>query len=133
MAKFISLVMHRGLVDTEFLQRPEPDPAVFGLPTEDDGGRDDQLLGVNLKTLPTYVPDGAVIAAAPTQVVIAVGEESGEELAARGGRAIAERLGVDPAIFPSGHGGFLGGEYGQMGKPEAFAARLRQVLGDPGA
>jgi hypothetical protein len=31
-------------------------------------------------------------------------------------------------LFPSGHGGFLGGEYGQTGEPEAFAARLREVL-----
>jgi len=29
---------------------------------------------------------------------------------------------------PSNHGGFLGGEYGQTGEPEAFAATLRQVL-----
>jgi hypothetical protein len=32
-------------------------------------------------------------------------------------------------IFPGGHGGFMGGEYGQEpGKPEAFAAKLREVL-----
>jgi hypothetical protein len=31
-------------------------------------------------------------------------------------------------IFPSDHGGFLGGEYGQPGQPEAFAAKLREVL-----
>jgi hypothetical protein len=30
--------------------------------------------------------------------------------------------------FPSGHGGFLGGEYGQAGEPDAFAAQLREVL-----
>jgi len=31
-------------------------------------------------------------------------------------------------IFPSGHGGFLGGEYGQTGDPDRFAVQLRQVL-----
>ena len=32
-------------------------------------------------------------------------------------------------IFPSNHGGFLGGEYGQTpGEPDAFAAKLREVL-----
>jgi hypothetical protein len=34
----------------------------------------------------------------------------------------------DRGIFPSDHGGFLGGEYGQMGEPDAFAAKLREVL-----
>ena len=33
-------------------------------------------------------------------------------------------------IFPSGHGGFLGGEYGQPGDPDAFAAKLREVLAE---
>jgi hypothetical protein len=33
-----------------------------------------------------------------------------------------------PVAFPGGHGGFLGGEYGQTGEPDAFAATLRQVL-----
>jgi hypothetical protein len=32
-------------------------------------------------------------------------------------------------MFPSHHGGFLGGEFGQRGEPEAFAAKLREVLG----
>ena len=31
-------------------------------------------------------------------------------------------------MFPSDHGGFLGGEYGQQGEPDAFAAKLREVL-----
>lgn len=37
------------------------------------------------------------------------------------------------STFPSHHGGFLGGEYGQAGQPEAFAEKLRAVLaeGDP--
>ena len=36
--------------------------------------------------------------------------------------------GPTPVVFPSGHGGFLGGEYGQSGEPDAFAAKLREVL-----
>lgn len=31
-------------------------------------------------------------------------------------------------MFPSHHGGFLGGEFGQQGAPEPFAKTLRQVL-----
>jgi hypothetical protein len=42
--------------------------------------------------------------------------------------AVAERLGIEPVIFPSDHSGFLGGEYGQTGDPDAFAAKLRNVL-----
>ena len=38
------------------------------------------------------------------------------------------RLGIEPTPFHSDHGGFLGGEYGQSGKPDEFAASLRQVL-----
>ena len=30
----------------------------------------------------------------------------------------------------SHHGGFLGGEFGYAGQPEAFARRLREVLHD---
>ncbi len=42
--------------------------------------------------------------------------------------AAAERLGTEAVRFPSDHGGFLGGEYGQAGDPDAFAAKLREVL-----
>jgi hypothetical protein len=34
--------------------------------------------------------------------------------------------------FPSHHGGFLGGEYGWPGEPDAFAATLREVLANEG-
>jgi len=44
--------------------------------------------------------------------------------------AAAERLGTDAVRFPGDHGGFLGGEYGQRGDPEAFAAKLREVLSE---
>ena len=49
-------------------------------------------------------------------------------MANRGAHAVAERLGTEPVAFPGTHGGFLGGEYGQTGEPDAFAATLRQVL-----
>jgi hypothetical protein len=31
-------------------------------------------------------------------------------------------------VFPSHHGGFLGGEHGYAGQPEAFAAKLHAVF-----
>jgi hypothetical protein len=44
--------------------------------------------------------------------------------------ATAELLGQQATVFPSHHGGFLGGESGYAGQPEAFARRLRDVLAD---
>jgi hypothetical protein len=88
------------------------------------------LVGQNLLSCTGYEPDFPALRAASTRVVLAAGGESDGELAHRGAHAVAERLGTEPVIFPSGHGGFLGGEYGQTGEPEAFAARLREVLHD---
>ena len=50
------------------------------------------------------------------------------QLAHRGGGPSPSASGTTPVVFPSDHGGFLGGEYGQTGEPEAFAAKLREVL-----
>lgn len=128
MAHFIALVSHRGEFGADFAQQPAPDPAMFGLPTEDDGSRTDPLLGLALVGSIGYEPDIHALRSASTRIVIAAGDESEGELAYRGAIAVAERLGTEPVVFPSNHGGFLGGEYGQMGEPEAFAAKLREVL-----
>ena len=45
MAKFIAIVSHKGPITADYLEQPAPDPAMFGLPAEDDGSRDDVLLG----------------------------------------------------------------------------------------
>ena len=76
----------------------------------------------------SYRPDVDALAAAPTRVVIAVGEESLGTFTGRTTVATAELLGQQATVFPSHHGGFLGGEHGYAGKPEAFARRLREVL-----
>ena len=130
MAKFLGLIMHGGEVPADWVDRPAPDPAQFGLPTEDDGSRDDPMLGRgHIVNTTGYEPDYDAIKAAPTRVVVAYGAQSGGQLAQRGALAVADALGVEPEVFPSDHGGFLGGEYGQTGDPDAFAARLREVLG----
>jgi pimeloyl-ACP methyl ester carboxylesterase len=128
MAKFITIVSYKGPITADYLAQPAPDPAMFGLPTEDDGSRNDVLLGQNIISCTHYEPDFDALRRASTRIVIGVGEESDGELAHRGGVAVAERLGTSPVTFPSGHGGFLGGEYGQQGKPDEFAAKLREVL-----
>ena len=128
MAKFISLVMQQGPLPATYLEQPAPDPAMFGLPTEDDGSRDDPLLGQNNRTCVRHEPDVEALTAAPTRVVVARGEDSGQEVAARAADGVAALLGMQPAVFPSNHGGFLGGEYGQTGRPQEFAAALRAVI-----
>jgi pimeloyl-ACP methyl ester carboxylesterase len=127
MAKFIKLVSHKGDVPADFASM-RVDPTTFGLPTEDDGSRGDALLGQNMITCTHFQPDVDALRAASTRIVLAAGTESEGELASRGAHAMAERLGTKPVAFPDGHGGFLGGEYGETGEPDAFAARLRDVL-----
>jgi hypothetical protein len=77
----------------------------------------------------TFRPDFAALVAGRTRAVIAVGIESGDTLTGRTSVATARALGQEAAVFPSHHGGFLGPEFGQAGEPEAFAARLREILG----
>ena len=128
MAKFIALVSEQGELGPDYADRPDPDPAAFGMPTEDDGTRNDPLMN-NMATIPVWAPDLEALRAAPCRVVLGVGEESGETLAARAPRVIAGQGGGELVVFPGDHIGFAGGEYGQTGKPEEFAARLREVLG----
>ncbi|WP_327141163.1 alpha/beta fold hydrolase [Nocardia sp. NBC_01327] len=127
MAKFIALVSMKGEIPAAFVDQPM-DPAMFGLPTEDDGTRGDPLLGQNIITCTHYEVDFDALRTASTRVVIATGIESEGELACRSAQAIAAKLGAAPAVFPSNHAGFLGGEFGQQGDPDGFAAKLHQVL-----
>jgi pimeloyl-ACP methyl ester carboxylesterase len=130
MAKFIALVSYPGPIPAGFADQPGPDPASFGLPTVDDGSRDDALLRLNMPSCPAYRNDFDALRAAPCRIVVGVGAESSQMIAGRGGIAVAERLGTTPVTFPGGHDGFVGGEYGGMGKPDEFAATLREVLND---
>lgn len=129
MAHFIAVSSHEGPFNEEVLSQPPPDPAMFELPTEDDGSRTDPLLAQNMITCTHYKPDIDALESASTEIVVAVGSQSGDQLASRGARALADRLGIEPVLFPGDHGGFLGGEYGQMGEPDAFGAKLREILG----
>lgn len=127
MAKFIRLVMHEGPFPNDYLDGPEPDPAQFGLPAEDDGTRDDALLGRNL-TMAAYHPDGDALRRSGVRIVAAVGATSGGGMARRGGEALAALLGAAPVEFPGDHGGFMANEWSPANDPAAFAARLREVL-----
>ena len=128
MAHFMAVTSHRGPFPDDFASQPAPDPAMFGMPTDDDGTRDDVLLAQNIIGTTHYEPDFDALRGASTRIVVAAGAESEGEMANRGAHAAAERLGTEPVIFPSHHGGFLGGEYGWPGDPDNFAAKLREVL-----
>jgi pimeloyl-ACP methyl ester carboxylesterase len=128
MAEFIAIVTVQGPFTAEYATRPAPDPAAFGLPAGDDGSRTDPLVGQNMISCTHYQHDFDALRAVPARIVIGVGEESGQMVPGRAGAAVAGRLGSTPVAFPGGHDGFLGGEYGGMGKPDAFAATLRAVL-----
>jgi pimeloyl-ACP methyl ester carboxylesterase len=129
MGKFIALTSMPGPIPADFAEQPAPDPAAFGLPEhEDDGDRNDPLLGQNLISCTHYEPDFAALQKASTRVVVGVGAESEGQMAYRGGVGVAERLGSEPVTFPGNHAGFLGGEFGFAGDPEGFAATLREVL-----
>jgi pimeloyl-ACP methyl ester carboxylesterase len=128
MAAFVAMTSWHGEFSDEYFAQPPADPAAFGMPTEDDGSRDDPLLSDRSSAVTGYRPDVDALAAAPTRIVIAVGEESQGTFTGRAAVATAELLGQQATVFPSHHGGFLGGEFGYAGQPEAFARRLREVL-----
>src|SRR5690606_39141783 len=111
-----------------YFSQPAPDPATFGLPAEDDGSRDDPLLSGAADAIVEHAPDVDALTSASTRVVIAVGEESAGTFTGRTSLHAAQRLGREPTVFPSNHGGFLGSEHGGGGQPEVFAERLREVL-----
>jgi pimeloyl-ACP methyl ester carboxylesterase len=130
MAAFIAKTSWRGEFTDDYFAQPAPDPVLFGMPTEDCGSRDDPLLSDRSWAVSSYRPDVDALTAAPTRVVIAVGEESLGTFTGRTSVATAELLGQRATVFPSHHGGVLGGEFGYAGQPEAFARRLRDVLDD---
>jgi pimeloyl-ACP methyl ester carboxylesterase len=128
MAHFIAMATWQGEYTDEFFARPAPDPAMFGMPTEDDGRRGDPLLSDRSWAVSGYEPDVDALTNAPSRIVIAVGAESTGTFTARTAEATAKLLGQEPTVFPSHHGGFVGGDTPYAGQPEAFARRLREVL-----
>jgi pimeloyl-ACP methyl ester carboxylesterase len=126
MAKFIAFTSVRGPTPPDFPNHA-PNPADTGLPTEDDGSRNHPLLGPHMVYVTRYEPDFDSLREAPTRIVVAGAAEGEGTFPHRAALAVAERLGTEPVIFPSHHGGF-----GQQGEPEAFAATLRRVLTNHG-
>jgi pimeloyl-ACP methyl ester carboxylesterase len=134
--KFVSLVMHDGLVTADGVPPaawPPPGAEPAGAEDSESAGQppqertqkqaaDDELFFLRmLKPFTRYRPDVDALRSGQPRVVVAVGEASREQVAARSSTALAEQLGISTTAFPGDHGGF-------MSDPEAFASRLRQVL-----
>jgi pimeloyl-ACP methyl ester carboxylesterase len=140
--KFVSLVMHDGPV-TEAGVSPAawPPPgsgdgeaaaeggdgsdggAAPPAPTEKEQADNELFLLHMLKPFLRYQPPVDVLRSAGPRIVVAVGAASREEIAVRSAKALAERLGTPPEVFPGDHGGF-------MADAEGFATAIRKVLAD---
>jgi pimeloyl-ACP methyl ester carboxylesterase len=70
-----------------------------------------------------YRLDLASLEAAPTRIVPAAGRTSREMWTHHCAEALADRLGTEIVEFPGGHNGYVL-------HPRAFAAKLREVLGE---
>ncbi|MDO5740336.1 MAG: alpha/beta hydrolase [Ornithinimicrobium sp.] len=127
MGKFIALVGYEGELPSGFTL-PEIDPAQFGLPAHDDGTGSDPLLRQNLRGLTDHPLAVEALRRAPTRIVLARGESSGQQMAARSAQAVAEVLGRDLVTMPGDHTGFTPGEWGMGGDPKAFAIALLDLL-----
>jgi hypothetical protein len=128
MAAFIGMTSWRGEFTDEFFARPLPDPAAFGMPTEDDGSRDDVLLSDRSAPVTDYSIDTDALKRASTRIVLGYGEESDGVFTGRTAVAVARLLDSEPVVFPSHHGGFAAEDSGYPGKPEPFAKVLRAAL-----
>ncbi|WP_243723180.1 alpha/beta hydrolase [Actinomadura sp. 7K507] len=128
MAAFIAMTAWEGEFTDDYFAQPAPDPASYGMPADDDGSRDDPLLSDRSWAISDHRLDADALTRSPTRIVIAVGEETGDAFTARTAVATAELLGQKATVFPSHHGGFLDGEFGYAGQPEAFARKLRETL-----
>jgi pimeloyl-ACP methyl ester carboxylesterase len=88
---------------------------------------DDELFFLRmLKPFLSYQPPVDALRSGAPRVVIGIGETSQDEIPARSSRALADRLGTAPVIFPGNHAGF-------MGDPVGFARTLRQQLAQTNA
>lgn len=68
-----------------------------------------------------WVPDLDALRAAPTRLIIGIGDTSAGQFCDRTSRALGAALDIKPTLFPGGHGGF-------MEDPAKFADRLREVI-----
>jgi len=84
-------------------------------------GNFDLFVAHEIRPMVGYMPDIPALQAAPSRIVPAAGETSGEQAARRATIALAERLGVAVTYLPGAHGGW-------GSDPQEFAERLDTLL-----
>ena len=101
MAHFIAVVSHQGPFTAEIAAQPGPDPAMFGMPAEDDGTRTDPMLGQGIITT-THLRAGLRGAARGVRPGSSSrpARSRRAEMASRGAMAVAERLGTQAVSLP---------------------------------
>ncbi|WP_235498896.1 hypothetical protein [Knoellia sp. Soil729] len=128
MAAFIRMSSWQGEFTDDYFAQPVPDPAQLGLPTEDDGSRDDPLLSNRAREVTSNRPDLEALHNGRPRLILGVGEETGNTITARATRGIADELGLPVTMFRGHHGGFSSAEGPWPGKSVEFGARLAEVL-----
>ena len=120
MAKFGAAVEVGGPKYSEEMQQTPPTPESEEMMGR-MAGNFDLFIAHEIRQIGGYVPDVDALRGAPTRIVSAAGEASGEQAGRRAAIALAERLGVAVTYLPGGHGGW-------GSDPQEFAERLHEVL-----
>jgi pimeloyl-ACP methyl ester carboxylesterase len=120
MGEFGAVVEEGGPKYSEQIAQMEPTPEAQEMGARMMGNFD-LFIAHELGAIAGYVPDVEALRAAPTRIVSAAGETSGEQMARRASLALADRLGTDVTFLPGAHGGW-------GSDPQEFAERLDEAL-----
>ena len=120
MAKFGAAVEEGGPKYSEEMQQQPQTPESQEMMGR-MAGNFDLFIAHEIRQNGGYVPDIGALRNAPTRIISAAGETSGEQGARRAAIALAERLGIPVTYLPGGHGGW-------GSDPQEFADRLRAAL-----
>ncbi len=120
MGEFAAAVEEGGPKYSEEMQQTPPTPEAQEMMGR-MAGNFELFIGHEIQQIGGYVPEIDTLRNAPTQIVSAAGEASGEQAARRAAIALADRLGIAVTYLPGGHGGW-------GSDPQEFAERLHDVL-----
>jgi pimeloyl-ACP methyl ester carboxylesterase len=119
MGKFGAVVEEGGPKYSEQQQAP-PTPESQEM-MQRMAGNFELFIAHELPQIGAYTPDLDALRNAPTQIISAAGETSGEQGARRAAIALADRLGIPVTYLPGGHGGWGSDQ-------QEFADKLHQIL-----